>query len=84
MLIVWFDYNNMKFYLRFTSSCYDKYVGFKNQYGHEVVDMYGYNYMTGESIRCKSYLDYIDKYKKLKPTTKSVIKSKLIDFINRL
>lgn len=84
MLVIWFDCNNGRFYLRFVSNYYDKYVGFVNQYGHEVVDMYGYNHSTKEWFKCNSYQDYIDKYKMTKPTAKDVIKSRLLDFINKL
>lgn len=83
MLIVWFDCNNGKFYLRFGQNYYDKYVGFKNSYGHEIVDMYGYDWNSRKWLKCDSYLDLISKKHKYKPTRKEVIKDRLISFINR-
>lgn len=84
MLIIWFDSNNGRFYMRFTRDYYDKFIGFTNQYGHEIFEMYGYNHRTLTWFPCDSYKDYLKKYYKEKPKFKNVIKSKIIDFIYKL
>lgn len=44
-IIVWYDFNNSKVYHRCINDFFDRYfIGYKNQYNHEVIDIvYVYN-----------------------------------------
>ena len=73
----------MNFYLRFYKYYSSYKVGDINHYGHEVIDMFIYDNTSKTFVNCSSYLDYYLKSKP-KKSLKVAIKSKLIDFIDRL
>ena len=80
MLVVWFDYNNFRFYIKFYSHYSDKKVGFINNYGHEVIQMYKYNNHLKKFVKCSSFVDYYLKYDTY--DKKLSLKDKIINLFN--
>lgn len=85
MLIIWFNpHLGIHYFKKYNFYSHSKlYLGFKNSYNHEIVQILMIsNYST--LLNVKDYNDYYYKKSDVSPKFKNVIKSKLIDFINKL
>ena len=82
MLLILYNPNNNCFYIkRVNSFIFDKYVGYVNQYNHQICQILYIE--NNEFVNCNSYWEYIRSNKR-QETKKNRLINKAIYLLNKL
>lgn len=85
MIAIFYNPNKNIYYAKLLRIAFlnkDYKVGYKNQYGHEIVCMF-YIDSGGKLINCQSWTDYIDWYRYNSTIKKRTLK-RIINLLDRL
>jgi hypothetical protein len=82
MLLILYNPNNNCFYIkRVNSFIFDKYVGYVNQFNHQICQIL--YIQDNKFVNCNSYWDYIGSSKS-QETNKNKVINRVIDLLNKL